>query len=516
MLAAASTSEMRRRRPACVSPRLFLTAVMALVALLAPPVQGMKQTWQFRGDDRRAFLIERFGFAPGATLQLRVSNVGFAFTETPGTPIDGTRRRDKTSIRAGLLFVHEDKLWDTMAAMQGSALDGDATDATAGAAATPSSTACLLENRTAAMWVDFVDETTWSVDKVIAAATTSSEDNAAGFYYIFYAQCTQGMQISFDMEAEFRNQDGNYLSAGDAALPSVYLFMSLLFCGAAVVWARYLREHQAHIHSVHHMMSIVIVLKTISLFAESMRYFYMKRHGDTMTSWTSVYYVFVFMKGVMLFTVLLLIGTGWSLLKAHLSTRDKTIISVVLVLQVLSNTAMIVMEESDVGTRAWVTWRDVLHLMDILCCFAILVPIVWSIRNLRQSATTDGKAHINLRKLTQFRSFYLMVVTYIYVTRIALFILTASLPYNATWISVFAGEGAALAFFTLTGFRFRPQDQHPYLEVSTHVDSLEEFALDDDDEVLEAPVQRRDHGRFNLRPPSPKKAFTLRSTALQA
>ncbi|KAJ0406713.1 hypothetical protein P43SY_004538 [Pythium insidiosum] len=498
-----------------LSPRSLIAVVALLVLLLATPVQSMKQTWQFRGDDRRAFLIERFGFAPGATMKLRVSNVGFAFTEAPDTPIDGNRPREKKTIRAGLLFVHEDKLWDTMSAMQGSALDDDATET--GVALT-SSTACLLENRTSAMWVDFVDETTWAVDKVVASSASDVVDATPrpGFYYIFYAQCTKGMQISFDMEAEFRNHDGNYLSAGDSALPSVYLLMSLLFCGAAVAWGRHLRAQQSNIHSVHHMMSIVIVLKTVSLFAESMRYFYMKRHGDTMTSWTSVYYVFVFMKGVMLFTVLLLIGTGWSLLKAHLSTRDKTIISVVLVLQVLSNTAMIVMEESDVGTRAWVTWRDVLHLMDILCCFAILVPIVWSIRNLRQSATTDGKAHINLRKLTQFRSFYLMVVTYIYVTRIALFILTASLPYNATWISVLVGEGAAFAFFTLTGYRFRPQDQHPYLEVSTHVESLEEFALDDDDEDLEAPVQRRDHGRFNLRPPSPKKAFSLRPTALQA
>jgi G protein-coupled receptor 107 len=257
-------------------------------------------------------------------------------------------------------------------------------------------------------------------------------------------------------------------------------------------------------------MTVLVALKTIALFAESMRFYYMKRHGDTLTSWTAVYYVFMFLKGVMLFIVVLLIGTGWSLLKSHLSRRDKSIISIVLVLQVFSNTAMIVMEESAVGTRKWVTWRDVLHIMDILCCFAILFPIVWSIRSLRESAFTDGKAHINLQKLVQFRSFYLSVVTYIYVTRIALFLLAASLPYNATWISVVVGEGAALVFFTLTGYRFRPLDQNPYLEVSTRIDSLDEFGLDDDDlEIQGVPIQRKDHLRLSMRPPSPRKTNRL-------
>lgn len=233
-------------------------------------------------------------------------------------------------------------------------------------------------------------------------------------------------------------------------------------------------------------MTVLVVFKTVSLFAESMRFYYMKTHGDTLTGWTAVYYVFVFLKSVTLFAVILLIGTGWSLLKPHLSSRDKSVISVVLALQVLSNTAMIALEESAVGTRSWVTWRDLLHLLDILCCFAILLPIVWSIKTLRQSAFTDGKAHINLQKLTQFRSFYLTVVTYIYFTRIALFLLTASLPYDATWVAVFLGEAASAAFFTITGYRFRPIMQNPYLEVATHhIEALDEFSIDDSDDDLE-------------------------------
>jgi G protein-coupled receptor 107 len=43
--------------------------------------------------------------------------------------------------------------------------------------------------------------------------------------------------------------------------------------------------------------------------------------------------------------------------------------------------------------------------VDILCCCAILFPIVWNIRQLRQASEVDGKAQANLAKLKQFRQF---------------------------------------------------------------------------------------------------------------
>jgi uncharacterized membrane protein len=60
---------------------------------------------------------------------------------------------------------------------------------------------------------------------------------------------------------------------------------------------------------------------------------------------------------------------------------------------------MVILEETAPGSQGWLTWRDVLHLVDIICCCAILFPIVWSIRHLRQAAEADGKAHNNLQKL---------------------------------------------------------------------------------------------------------------------
>ena len=62
--------------------------------------------------------------------------------------------------------------------------------------------------------------------------------------------------------------------------------------------------------------------------------------------------------------------------------------------------------------------RGIMRQVDIICCCAILFPIVWSIKHLREASQTDGKAARSLHKLTLFRQFYVMVVSYIYFTRI--------------------------------------------------------------------------------------------------
>ncbi len=59
--------------------------------------------------------------------------------------------------------------------------------------------------------------------------------------------------------------------------------------------------------------------------------------------------------------------------------------------QVLINVCMIVLDEEAPGAYGWLTWRDVLHLADMLCCCAILFPIFWSIKSLKQAAEADGK-----------------------------------------------------------------------------------------------------------------------------
>ncbi len=75
----------------------------------------------------------------------------------------------------------------------------------------------------------------------------------------------------------------------------------------------------------------------------------------------------------------------------------------------LANVATIVLAESEQGASRYDRWKEVLIVVDLLCCAAILLPVVWSIKHLQTASQSDGKAAQNLRKLRLFRHFYIMV-----------------------------------------------------------------------------------------------------------
>jgi hypothetical protein len=109
------------------------------------------------------------------------------------------------------------------------------------------------------------------------------------------------------------------------------------------------------------------------------------------------------------------------------------------------------------------TWENILHLVDIICCCAILFPIVWQVRALEEAVAADEKAERTIKKLTLFRQFYVLVVSYIYFTRIIVYLIATMLSYNDTWLQAFFSEGATLVFYTTVGYKFRPQARNPYL-----------------------------------------------------
>ncbi|KAK2120451.1 hypothetical protein P7K49_001837 [Saguinus oedipus] len=118
------------------------------------------------------------------------------------------------------------------------------------------------------------------------------------------------------------------------------------------------------------------------------------------------------LKGALLFITIALIGTGWAFIKHILSDKDKKIFMIVIPLQkekfhletsqiralqilhamrkceglplqqvsqsVLANVAYIIIESTEEGTTEYGLWKDSLFLVDLLCCGAILFPVVWA------------------------------------------------------------------------------------------------------------------------------------------
>ena len=211
-------------------------------------------------------------------------------------------------------------------------------------------------------------------------------------------------------------------------------------------------------------MSVLVLLKILSLLFQAIQYHYIKTTGSG-HGWSIVYYIFAALKGIMLFVVIAFLGTGWSFIKPFLSEKDKKIFLVVIPLQILDNVALIIIEETAPGSQGWFTWKDIFRLVDIICCGAILIPIIWSIKHLREASQIDGKAALNMKKLQLFRQFYLMVVCYIYFTRIIVYLVDATLPFRLIWLGDFFTEIATIAFFCITGYKFRPAVDNPYFSL---------------------------------------------------
>ena len=90
----------------------------------------------------------------------------------------------------------------------------------------------------------------------------------------------------------------------------------------------------------------------------------------------------------------------------------------------------------------------------------------------------------------------MLVVSYVYFTRIVVYLVASMLGYKHAWLAPFLSELATLAFYVTVGWKFRPVEKNPYLQLRSRGDdddgdgdlNLEEFGLrDDDDEEEDGP-----------------------------
>ncbi|XP_003470972.2 protein GPR107 [Cavia porcellus] len=306
-----------------------------------------------------------------------------------------------------------------------------------------------------------------------------STDDQEGLYSLYFHKCSKNEQqssdkfsFSLDIMITEKNPD-SYLSAGEIPLPKLYVSMAAFFLLSGAIWTHVLRKRRSDVFKIHWLMAALPFTKSLSLVFHAIDYHYISSQGFPIEGWAVVYYITHLLKGALLFITIALIGTGWAFIKHILSDKDKKIFMIVIPLQVLANVAYIIMESTEEGTTEYSLWKDSLFLVDLLCCGAILFPVVWSIRHLQEASATDGKAAINLAKLKLFRHYYVLIVCYIYFTRIIAFLLKLAVPFQWKWLYQLLDETATLVFFVLTGYKFQPASDNPYLQLSQEDEDLE-------------------------------------------
>ncbi|NWY28379.1 GP107 protein, partial [Pheucticus melanocephalus] len=314
-----------------------------------------------------------------------------------------------------------------------------------------------------------------------------SSDKQEGLYSLYFHKCVgkkgpanDQQLFSLDVNVTEKNPE-SYLSAGEIPLPKLYISMALFFFLSGTVWIHILRKRRNDVFKIHWLMAALPFTKSLSLVFHAIDYHYISSQGFPIEGWAVVYYITHLLKGALLFITIALIGTGWAFIKHILSDKDKKIFMIVIPLQVLANVAYIIIESTEEGTTEYGLWKEILFLVDLLCCGAILFPVVWSIRHLQEASATDGKGKFYkdgaiVLMLSPFPS---QIVCYIYFTRIIAILIKIAVPFQWKWLYQLLDEMATLVFFVLTGYKFRPASDNPYLQLSQD---------DEDDLEMEAVV----------------------------
>ncbi|XP_019566357.2 protein GPR108 isoform X1 [Rhinolophus sinicus] len=290
-----------------------------------------------------------------------------------------------------------------------------------------------------------------------------------GQYSLSFHNCynlMRGQEQPFDITVMIRekNPEG-FLSASEIPLFKLYMVMSACFLAAGVFWVSVLCKNTYNVFKIHWLMAALAFTKSISLLFHSINYYFINSQGHPIEGLAVMHYITHLLKGALLFITIALIGSGWAFVKYVLSDKEKNIFGIVIPLQVLANVAYIVIESREEGASDYGIWKEILFLVDLICCGAILFPVVWSIRHLQDASGTDGKVAVNLAKLKLFRHYYVMVICYVYFTRIIAILLQVAVPFQWQWLYQLLVEGSTLAFFVLTGYKFQPAGDNPYLQL---------------------------------------------------
>ncbi|CAL4908589.1 unnamed protein product [Urochloa decumbens] len=452
---------------------LPLLLLLAVAGALAFPAAAEIKTESFREDPRSSIMFEKFGFSKSGAVRIVISGAAVS------SPV---ARADPRQL--GFFLLSDESLLHAIDEAQEGPSREKRAAATNGAGEDPdgggsggAGAGCVLSSPYVKKLFTFHDLKVGRYNKSFPVIRPDE-------YTLFFANCAPEALVSMRVRTEMYNvnADGSkdYLPVGQAPVPAIYGFFAFCYAAFLAAWVYLtLSRNRVSANQIHHLMSGLLVARLLYCLSAAEDQHYIRVTG-TPHGWDVAFYLFQLVKGVILFAVIALVGTGWSFLKPVLQDREKKVLMAVIPLQVTANIAAAVIGETGPFFQGWVTWNQILLFVDVACCCAVLFPVVWSIRSLRETSKTDGKAARNLSKLTLFRQFYVVVIGYLYFTRIVVYALKTVASYKYRWVSILAEEVATLAFYLFMFYTFRPAEKSHY------------FSLDDDEEEAAEMVLREE------------------------
>ncbi|KAF9139346.1 hypothetical protein BGX30_008077 [Mortierella sp. GBA39] len=415
------------------------TASSLLVATALAAVSYARPELVLSNDQRKSVDIGSFGFLSGATLDMNLQ--GLEITKYKGDNGEETR--------IGFLILKGPTEADAMDWEEGCLMDD------------PVIKEEIEQGRSEFLQLD-PTKTTFEYHHDVVKGEEE-------MWSMLFLNCPRSLLKTTEI-----NPGNNYLSAGDVPLPKVYGGAALAYFVASALWAYMLLKKDTKVFWPHKLILVLAMMIGIQKTFQAIKISYM-RTGVDAEGWTVMYYIFAFLKGSLSILIITLIASGWMFIKPFLSQKDKKIILIIIPLQIISNVASTIENETAIGSINWAFWSQVFPLVDLVSCVVILGVIVQTQRHLSEAAEAEGKVAENKSKYKLWGSFYLVTVTYIYLTRILVQFMKVALPFQyVNWLVELLNEAITLGFYATIGWKFRPYANNPYT-------LIDEDDLDNDD-----------------------------------
>ncbi|KAH7851238.1 hypothetical protein Vadar_008951 [Vaccinium darrowii] len=237
-------------------------------------------------------------------------------------------------------------------------------------------------------------------------------------------------------------------------------------------------ENRRFIRKIHVLMTILVIFKSLNLFFEAEEKHYIKVTG-TPHGWDLWMYLFYSLKALLLITIIMLIGSGWTIMKPVLQAKEKKVLAVGIAIQLVGTIAHIFSDEFGPSNSQYLYSTIVFFLVDCAGFYVVYTPIYSSAQALKEAAKTDGSAARDLGKLRLLASFNNCLSVFWAFKWMAWLYFHQISPDNCglEWLVVTSVETVTFGFYIGFFELFRPREQNEYFAVEEEFED-EEMVLD--------------------------------------
>ncbi|KAI3498520.1 hypothetical protein L1887_34295 [Cichorium endivia] len=280
-----------------------------------------------------------------------------------------------------------------------------------------------------------------------------------GVYTLNFANCNNQSLVTMDVRTELYNIDDgttkDYLSVGLTQLPSLYFTFSLIYLCFLGFWIFVCFKNQQCFQRIHLLMGGLLVITFVHLIYAAADQHYLQVTG--IHGWDVLIFIYRFIRTALFLTMIVLISSGWCSWKQFIEGWEKVILLIVIFFQVMAHVILLLSwENGPYNNEHWLYWNGNFLYLDLVCCIAICVHVVWSHMLLEDASETDGKI---ARNLPTCKLVVLLIIAYLVITRFIVGAVLAKLVlYTCPWVINAAEETVNLVFCMVMFYMFMPYD----------------------------------------------------------